>query len=209
MNDRPNPGWFGRNWKWLVPSGCLSVLLLAAFALFTVIGLGMKGLSGLVSSTEPVAHAIQLAEADPTVLAALGKPLKAGTMVQGSLSTNNANGHADMMVPLKGPKGSADLYIKAEREAGRWSYSLIEIAIDGSGQRVNLLGKDVGANTAPEKTSKDREIAPPDIDQPPAKDKAAPQQESEEDEPPPPNDVSATAAADRGTISPSAAPGWS
>ena len=174
MNDRPNPGWFGRNWKWFVPTGCLTLLLLGALLVALLVGLGLKGMSGLFAGSEPVKHSIQLAEADPGVVAALGKPLKAGMMIQGSMQTNNDDGSADLSLPITGPKGSGKLYLKAERSAGRWTYSLIEIAVDGSDQRFDLLGR---GGAAP----RDREIAPPDIDQPPSD--SGPQQDSEPADP--------------------------
>lgn len=140
MNDRPNPGWFGRNWKWFVPTGCLTVLLLGALVLFGLIGLGIKGVSGLMSGSEPVRHALELAKANPEVQAAFGSPLETGTGFRGSLSTNNDSGSADLSLPVSGPKGSGRLYVKGEREAGRWSYRLIELSIDGSERRIDLLG---------------------------------------------------------------------
>ncbi|QWP77751.1 hypothetical protein J5226_04875 [Lysobacter sp. K5869] len=174
MNDRPNPGWFGRNWKWFVPTGCLTVLLLGALVLFGLIGLGIKGMSGLMSGSEPVRHAMQLAKDNPEVTAALGQPLETGMGFQGSLRTDNDRGSADLSLPLKGPKGSGRLYVKGEREADRWTYRLIEVAIDGSERRIDLLGADKSAAPA--------QAAPPE---------AAP--EPEEDDPDAPAEESAAA----------------
>ncbi len=154
MNDRPNPGWFGRNWKWFVPTGCLTVLLLGALVLAGLIGLGIKGVSGLMSGSEPVRHAMQLAQANPEVKAAFGEPLETGMGFQGSLTTDNDRGSADLSLPITGPKGSGRLYIKGSREADRWTYRLIEVAIDGSERRIDLLGPAAKAapplETAPE-----------------------------------------------------------
>ncbi|MFK3648486.1 cytochrome c oxidase assembly factor Coa1 family protein [Lysobacter enzymogenes] len=168
MNDRPNPGWFGRNWKWLVPTGCLTVLLLFALVLAGLIGLGVKGVSGLMSGSEPVRHALALAKAHPEVQAAFGEPLETGMGFQGSLTTHNDSGSADLSVPIKGPKGSGRLYVKGEREADRWTYRLIEIAVDGSERRIDLLGspaqsapKEVAPQeTVPEKTEERDPDAP-------------------------------------------------
>ncbi|QWF17293.1 cytochrome c oxidase assembly factor Coa1 family protein [Lysobacter capsici] len=166
MNDRPNPGWWSRNWKWFVPTGCLTVILIAALLLFGLIGLGIKGVSSLMGSSEPVRHAIALAQANPAAVAALGTPLEPGMMINGTLQTDNSSGHADLSMPLKGPKGSGRVYIKGEREADRWTYSLIELAIDASGDRIDLLGG-TGAATDPDKDTNDRLEVPPDIDPPP------------------------------------------
>lgn len=159
MNERPNPGWFGRNWKWFVPTGCLTVLLLGALLLFGLIGLGIKGVSGLMSGSEPVRHAMALAKANPEVQAAFGQPLETGTGFRGSLSTENDSGAADLSLPIKGPKGSGRIYIKGTREADRWSYRLIEVAIDGSERRIDLLGADAAPGAAPE-------AAPPEDEAP-------------------------------------------
>lgn len=163
MNDRPNPGWWSRNWKWFVPTGCLTMILIAGLLLFGLIGLGIKGVSSLMGSSEPVRHAITLAQANPAAVAALGTPLEPGAMINGTLQTDNSSGHADLSIPLKGPKGNGRVYIKGEREADRWTYSLIELAIDASGERIDLLG---GAGDA-DKDTHDRLEVPPDIDQPP------------------------------------------
>lgn len=161
MNDRPNPGWFGRNWKWFVPTGCLSVLLLAALIMVAVVGMSMKGLSSLMSSSVPVRHAMELAQADPAVVAALGKPLETGMTFSGSLHTENANGSADLRIPVTGPKGSGQLYVKGDRQADRWSYSLIEMAIDASGQRIDLLHDGDAAPVEPRTDTIDADPAAP------------------------------------------------
>ncbi|MGO1002830.1 cytochrome c oxidase assembly factor Coa1 family protein [Lysobacter sp. CA196] len=184
-DDRPNPGWWGRNWKWAVPSGCLTLILLAGLLLVGVIGLGIKGLSGVMKASEPYRHAIALAEGNAEVVAALGTPLRTGSMIQGTLSTENASGHADLAVPLTGPKGEATLYIKGERQADRWTYSVIELAIEGSGQRIDLL-KDDG--TPAEST--------PPADKPRGESDPEPEVTPSDNRDP----VSATAAAGRGRI---------
>ncbi|MEI2432307.1 cytochrome c oxidase assembly factor Coa1 family protein [Lysobacter yananisis] len=173
MNDRPNPGWFGRNWKWFVPTGCLSVLLFAALALAGLIGLGIKGVSGLMSGSEPVRHAMDLAKANPDIRAAFGEPLETGMGFQGSLTTNNDSGEADLSLPIKGPKGSGRIYVKGTREADRWSYRLIEVAIDGSERRIDLLGADAAPDAAPEAASPERS----------APDESTPEEESDPEAP--------------------------
>lgn len=139
MNDRPNPGWFARNWKWLVPSGCLTVVLLFALVVFVVVGFGIKGITGMMKSSEPVTHALRLAQGNQDVTDALGVPLETGGMISGNISTTNADGQANLQVPLKGPKGTGTIYVKGEREADRWTYSLIEVEIEADGSRVDLL----------------------------------------------------------------------
>ena len=41
--------------------------------------------------------------------------------------------------PFSGPKGSATVYARGRKEAGRWIYDLIEAAPDDGSERIDLL----------------------------------------------------------------------
>lgn len=74
--------WWSRHWKWCVPvlAASLLVLLLAL-----LIGL-MALLMGAMKSSGPYQHAVQRAQTDPAVVAALGAPIEPGWFVQGNIS---------------------------------------------------------------------------------------------------------------------------
>jgi hypothetical protein len=53
-------------------------------------------------------------------------------------------------VPIAGPKGQAKIYVTAHKAAGAWNYSVMEVAIEGSNERINLLAGDAAAPSAQE-----------------------------------------------------------
>jgi Cytochrome oxidase complex assembly protein 1 len=135
MNDAPAPGpnWFGRNWKWFVPVGCLSLLMLfvAVVCLFAV------GVFGMMRHAEPYQHALAAAQANPQVIAVTGQPIESGFMVQGNITTHNDSGSADMYVPITGPKGKATVHVVAEKTRDQWTYEVLEADV-GAGPPIDL-----------------------------------------------------------------------
>jgi hypothetical protein len=128
--EAPRRSWLGRNWKWLVPLGCLTPILACA-GIFI-------GVMSALKSTDAYSDPVDRATANEEVKAALGEPIKTGFWVNGSVEITGASGKSDLAIPISGPKGSGTLYVKANRNAGKWEYSTLEVAPD-SGPRINLL----------------------------------------------------------------------
>jgi len=133
-NEKPQ-SWLGRNWKWLVPVGCLG--LVAACVVFVLIILGI--VFGAIRSTEVYQNSINGLSADPRVVEALGTPVKPGFFVGGSVNVNGPTGEASLSIPLSGPKGSGTLYVEANKSLGFWLYTSVELEVDKTGERINLL----------------------------------------------------------------------
>ena len=130
----PRPSWWSRNWKWFVPMGCLTFVgvFVAVVAILVLV------VFGAMKSTDVYKEAVSRAHANPEVTAALGTPLKEGMFLSGTTNVNNASGDADIAIPISGPKGSGTIYAVAEKTAGQWTYSRLEVEIKGSPQRINL-----------------------------------------------------------------------
>ncbi len=135
-NQTARPGWWSRNWMWFVPTGCLAILVL--FAVF-VGGIVML-VFGAMKSSDAYESAVTRAKASPEVAAALGTPIEEGLFVSGKVNVEGSSGEADLTIPISGPNGKAKVYAVATKRAGRWTYSTLEVAIDGRDERVNLLG---------------------------------------------------------------------
>ena len=133
--EEPKKSWLSRNWKWVVPLGCL-IPIIAIGGFISVIFLGV---SSLMRSSVPYQQGLEEATTDPEVVEQLGEPIEAGWFTQGSISTNNASGEADLAVPLNGPEGEGTLYIVAEKQAGQWQYQRLEVAVSDSEERIDLL----------------------------------------------------------------------
>ncbi|UYB52714.1 cytochrome c oxidase assembly factor 1 family protein [Xanthomonas sp. AM6] len=127
-------GWWSRHWKWMVPllALLLGAMLLASIAVFVV------GIARVTKSSEPYQVGLKAAQHDPRVLEALGAPVEDGIMPSGSISTGNGTGSANFSVSLHGARGNGTLYIEAERHAGEWHYTTLQVLPD-AGEAIPLL----------------------------------------------------------------------
>jgi hypothetical protein len=124
--------WLGRNWKWLLAVTFLGMVVFAA-GIFALIMQGMR-------SSDVAQEAVTRAQANPAMVQRLGPGIDEGWMMSGSINVAaGGTGDAQLAVPISGPKGSATVYVIANKVAGTWNYSQILAAIDGSGEKVDLL----------------------------------------------------------------------
>jgi cytochrome oxidase complex assembly protein 1 len=124
-------GWFSRNWKWLVP---------ALLIVFIVLPLAFLGsIFAAMKNSDVVKESLLRARSNPLVVQKLGTPIEEGWLVSGSINVSTTSGDADLSVPISGPKGKGNIYVTAHKSAGVWDYQVMEAAIEGSNQRVNLL----------------------------------------------------------------------
>ena len=132
---RSRGNWWTRNWKWFVPTGCLTIVIL--FAAF--IGLIVMIVFSAMKSSDAYKHALARAKADPAVIEALGSPIKEGMFVSGSTNVNGASGEANLAIPIYGPKGKATIYVVAKKSASEWKDSVLVVEIEKTKQRIDLL----------------------------------------------------------------------
>lgn len=137
----PRPGWWSRNWKWFLPTGCCLGSLLGIVLAIAVFGVGIfgliSGISKVLKSSEPYQTAVARAKANEKVVTALGTPIDEG-FPMGKVNTDNAGGEADLSIPLTGPKGKATLYVVGRRSGGVWSYSKMSVTITGTDESIDL-----------------------------------------------------------------------
>jgi|APLak6261678615_1056124.scaffolds.fasta_scaffold01350_3 hypothetical protein len=127
------PSWFARNWKWLVPVGCVVPMLCC----LSFVGVTYFGVTKMIEGSSVFAQAMKQANENPEVAASLGTPLKTGLGVTGAYQDNNGSGSADFSVPVEGPKGKGTLVVKAEGRRGTWTFK--ELTVDVGGKRIDLL----------------------------------------------------------------------
>jgi hypothetical protein len=129
--------WLGRYWIWLL----VAVLLCGGLFVLGIFSLIIGAMRGSDVAKEAVARA----QSNALVAQRLGAPISEGWFVSGSINVSTGSGDADLTVPISGPKGKGTVYVKALKTAGRWDYSLMQAAIEGSGQRIDLLASAVAA----------------------------------------------------------------
>lgn len=135
MTQKPETNWWGRNWKWVVPVGCVGILALMVSFVFLILSL----VFGVIKSSDVYKGAFARAEKDPSVQTAVGSPLEEGFIVSGKINVSGPSGNADLAIPVYGPGGEATIYAVAKKSAGQWTYSTLVVEIEDTGQRIDLL----------------------------------------------------------------------
>ncbi|MFC1497219.1 cytochrome c oxidase assembly factor Coa1 family protein [Verrucomicrobiota bacterium] len=135
MNQQKDKGWWGRNWKWFVPVGCLGSLAIFAGFIALIICL----VFGMMKSSGVYKDALAKAKADPSVQKIIGTPIEEGMFVTGNINVNGSSGQADLSIPISGPDGKATVYVVAAKSAGQWTFSTLVVEIKETNQRIDLL----------------------------------------------------------------------
>ena len=130
----PRPSWWSRNWKWAVPVGCVTPVLVCGGFITAIVMI----VFGVIKSSDAYTESLARAQNSKQVQAVLGEPIEAGVFVTGNVSISGDSGHADLTIPITGPKGPAILYVVAKKVAGKWQYSRMEVAPE-NGEPIDLL----------------------------------------------------------------------
>jgi Cytochrome oxidase complex assembly protein 1 len=136
------PNWWMRNWKWFVPLGCFSLVVLFVGLVTSVVLIAFSA----VKSTDVYKDAVARAKSHPAVIGALGSPITEGVLVSGNTNVNGASGEANLSIPISGPKGNGTVYVAAKKSLGRWNYSGLVLEINKTHQRIDLLEGSPPAN---------------------------------------------------------------
>lgn len=141
-------GWFARNWLWVLPTGCLSVILLFV----ACIALAIYFLFGAIQKSEPAQEALRRAQASQAVIDALGMPIEPGWYINGSTKTSGKTGFAELSMPISGPKGKGSLVLKASKNGPYWEFSRLYVELPDQ-RRYDLLSGEMrpapGSNATP------------------------------------------------------------
>jgi hypothetical protein len=143
ISSTPKTNWWKRNWKWFVPLGCFSVVVL--FVVF--VGSVVLIVFSAVKSSDVYKDALARAKAHPAVIEALGSPVTEGFLVSGNTNVNGASGETNLSIPIAGPKGKGTIYVAAKKSLGQWSYSGLVFEIAKTRQRIDLLKSPMPANS--------------------------------------------------------------
>jgi len=111
------------------------MLLLVGGFVFIIISI----VFGAMKSSDAYKSALAKTKADPRVVAALGSPITDGFLVSGKTNVSGTSGHADMTVPISGPKGKGTIYFVATKFAGDWTFSKLVVEIGETGERIDLV----------------------------------------------------------------------
>jgi TonB family protein len=135
-------GCLGRNWKWMLPVGCLGLLL----GLVALVGGIVFAAMSAMKSSDVYQGALRAAQAHPAAIERLGEPIKDGWLVTGNVKLDAGGGSANFDIPVSGPKSSGTLYVRAVNPDGSWMYEKLDLAVAGS-ETVSLLDRNVAQPT--------------------------------------------------------------
>jgi Cytochrome oxidase complex assembly protein 1 len=128
------PNWFGRNWKWVVPVGCLLPVLLVGGCAFMVFFFA----TGIMKHSDAYKIALARAQANSAVIEAIGSPIGQTGIVSGNNNVNGPTGEANLSIPSSGPTGKATLYVEAKKSADLWMFQTMIVKIEKTGERIDL-----------------------------------------------------------------------
>jgi len=128
--------WWDRNWKWFVPTGCLSLLVL--FGLF-IAGI-FFGVTSMIKESDAYKGAITEVQHNKAVIEKLGSPIETDGMTSGSINVSGSTGNCDLQIPIKGSKGTGVLFVVAVKR-GDWKYSEMAVYVDETKEEIDLLKK--------------------------------------------------------------------
>ncbi len=131
MNNEliPQPSWWKRNWKWVVPvGGCFTLIIVAVIAIASI----FYGVTNAIEDSQPYEFALEKINTDEDLVNALGTPIEKDGMVSGNWNYVNGKKSAKMTIPISGPKGSGMLFVEATGEDEDWTYHVIRVEIEDS-----------------------------------------------------------------------------
>ena len=132
-------GCLGRNWKWMLPVGCLGLILVGVAVIGGIFLIAMSAMK----SSDVYKGALERARSNPEAVAALGEPIKDGWLVQGNVNFAGHSGTANLQIPVSGPKKSGTIQARATYEGSAWMYERLDLVVE-SGETISLLDRDAG-----------------------------------------------------------------
>lgn len=145
QSPQQQKGCLGRNWKWMLPVGCLGLIFAGVALVGGIVFVAMSA----IKSSEVYRGALKVVQTHPAAVERLGEPIKDGWFVTGNIKVDAGGGQADFNFPVSGPKGSGTLYVRAVSPDGTWMYERLDLA--AGGETVSLLDRNV-AQTPPGST---------------------------------------------------------
>ena len=129
-------GWFGRNWKWAVPTGgCLLIIVLVV----VFFGSLFVGITSMISDSHPYQDAMEAAQNNEALIELIGEPIETNGMNGGNWKIDNERKSAEISIPIKGPNGEATIFVVGEGINDNWTYQTMEVHLKDSREIIDLL----------------------------------------------------------------------
>ena len=133
---QPQKNWWDRNWKWFVPTGCLSFIVLVGLFIASV----FFGITSMMKDSDAFKESMLAVQNNKLVIEKLGSPIESDGMISGKINPKYDSGNCDLQIPIKGPKGSGTLFVVADKR-GKWKYREMSVYIKNTEEEIDLLQK--------------------------------------------------------------------
>lgn len=127
--------WMEENKKWFVPTLVGSIMML----IFVSVAIGFIYVLGVVKTSKIYVISVEKARKNPKVRRVLGKNIKGGLFVEGTISVSHLSGEADFVIPISGSEGKGRLRVLAQKVDDQWIYAALEVEADKSVEVIDLL----------------------------------------------------------------------
>jgi hypothetical protein len=126
--------WWGRNWVWVVPLGCLTPIVLVVGCMIAA----YFAVSGIIKNTDVYFYSVAAVSKNEAVKTALGEPISPGLQFQGDVKLNNDDGTADITYNISGPKGAGTVHVVATKSDGVWTYQTNKVHINATNEDIDV-----------------------------------------------------------------------
>jgi len=132
--QQPQKSWWGRNWIWVVPLGCLTPVVLV----IGCIAVAFFAVAELVKSSDVFLNSVAAVSSSDAVKNALGEPIQPGMQIQGRLNLSNNDGNADITYSISGPKGAGTVHVVADKREEVWTYTMNKVHINATNEDIDV-----------------------------------------------------------------------
>jgi hypothetical protein len=130
--EKPRQSWLRSHWKLILGVWLGLALSGGIFAVYWL------------DNSEATKLALRTAESNLILAERIGRPLKRGWFVRGTIEVTSFSGHAELEIPVSGPKGHGTIYTESRKRNGVWQLQMLQFAQKESGERFDLLTVEAG-----------------------------------------------------------------
>ena len=133
--------WWGKNWKWFLPTLTLIFSLLFWLILSLSVDGNVTDIAHAYSDNSLYEKAIEKAKTNQRVLEVMGEiePIDKLAILEGNAIYSNNNNSVELSVRVKGSKGKGKMDISADKNGAKWKYKKITIRIKEPKEEIQIL----------------------------------------------------------------------
>jgi len=133
--------WWGKNWKWFLPTLTLIFSLLFWLILSLSVDGNVTDIAQPYSDNSLYEKAIEKAKTNQRVLEVMGEiePIDKLAILEGNAIYSNDNNSVELSVRVKGSKGKGKMDISADKNGTEWKYKKISIRIKDPKEEIQIL----------------------------------------------------------------------